>query len=507
MKATEHTIYGDEPFDVVAVVSHPEGKVAVMTKFLPSRNGILNQVVDNVFDAIKKDHRKLFWTAKADDENRAWHFERADGSFTRAGMSLFWYGVQNVKEVEDIIEGFEKDGRIDRVALPVAPSKPPHRGGAPAGARAFSTSARRMMGQQGKRGYATEAFVPSTEKKTVALIGARGYTGQNLISLIDAHPYLSLTHVSSRQLEGTVLPGYSKSELKYCNLSPADVKKMAEENVVDAWVMALPNGVCKPFVDAVDAAVPAGGKGLIVDLSADYRFEEGWTYGLPELYDRALTRQSKRISNPGCYASNTQLLVAPLLPYLDAANPPSIFGVSGYSGAGTKTSDEKDEAGHPITVAKVTPEDLRNAIRPYALTDHIHEKEASFRLSSLLPEGSTPIQLAFVPNVASWFSGIISVMSAPLTKTFRASEIKALYEEKYGKEPLAIIQAGVPDVKDAEGKHGWRVGGFQVHSSGKRVVVVGALDNLLKGASTVAMTNLNLGLGYDEWAGIPKDKI
>lgn len=72
----------------------------------------------------------------------------------------------------------------------------------------------------------------------------------------------------------------------------------------------------------------------------------------PELYDRELTRRSSRITNPGCYATNTQLLLAPLLPYLDRAQMPTVFGVSGYSGAGTK-SGEKDADGRPKTVPKV----------------------------------------------------------------------------------------------------------------------------------------------------------
>ena len=281
LKSTPSTIYRDEPFDVVAVVSHPEGETPVMTKFLPSRHGILNKIVDNVFDAIKKDHKRLFWTAKADDENRAWHFERADGSFTRAGRSLFWYGVPNVKEVEQIVETFEQSGRIERVFLPVGPSTPPHR----LGQRAFSTSARPRLPSKSTsasasataRGYATEAPIP---RKRVALIGARGYTGQNLISLIDSHPHLDLTHVSSRELAGLPLKEYKKGSVSYSNLSVEDVKKMEEDGEVDAWVMALPNGVCKPFVDAIDIAK---GKGVIVDLSADYRFEgeRGWTYGLP----------------------------------------------------------------------------------------------------------------------------------------------------------------------------------------------------------------------------------
>lgn len=288
LQKTPYTIYGDEPLDAIAVVSHPEGETPVMTKLLPSRSGVLNNIMDNVFNAIKKDHRKLFWTAQVDDENRAWHFERADGSFTRAGKSLFWYGVQDVSEVERTIKGFEEKGRIERSYLPVGPSAPPHRtaaaGSTPGGTRAFSTMARRVPGST--RGYATAATEPapiSTEPKRVGLIGARGFTGQALTTLLSGHPHLDLTHVSSRQLAGYPLRGYTKSAIDYSNLSTEDVQQMEKTGEVDAWIMALPNGVCKPFVDAVDrgAAERQGDKSVIVDLSADYRFEKGWTYGLP----------------------------------------------------------------------------------------------------------------------------------------------------------------------------------------------------------------------------------
>lgn len=281
LKKTPYTIYGDEPLEVVSIVSHPEGETPVMTKLLASRAGVMNNVIDNVFSAIKKDHRRLFWTAPADDENRSWHFERADGSFTRAGKSLFWYGVQDVAEVERIVRGFEQTGRIERSYLPVGPSAPPHRAasGAPTGTRSFSTMARRVPGSS--RGYATA--VPSTETKRVALIGARGYTGQALTILLSAHPHLELSHVSSRLLKGFSLEGYTKKDVSYSDLSAADVERMEKDGEVDAWVMALPNGVCKPFVDAIDKGAQghADGGSVIVDLSADYRFEDGWTYGLP----------------------------------------------------------------------------------------------------------------------------------------------------------------------------------------------------------------------------------
>ncbi|PSS37010.1 hypothetical protein PHLCEN_2v1152 [Hermanssonia centrifuga] len=480
LKNAPYTIYGDEPMDVVAIVTEPEGETPVMTKFLASRSGILNGTIDNVFNAIKKDHRRLFWTARADDENRAWHFERADGSFTRSGKSLFWYGVQDVKEVERIVQGFEENGRIDRTYLPVGPAAPPHR--APSGVRQFSTLARRAF-PGSSRGYATAAAPPT---KRLALIGARGFTGQSLTTLLSSHPHLELTHVSSRQLEGYSLDEYTKSSLKYSNLSVEDVERMEKDGEVDAWVMALPNGVCKPFVDAIDRGVKerkSGEGSVVVDLSADYRFEEGWTYGLPELYSREAIRSAKRISNPGCYATSTQLLIAPLLKYVKPGVWPTVFGLSGYSGAGTVAGAPAVD-GRPTTEPKVTPDSLAGGVRPYALTDHIHEREAGRHLARLLADPNGPMKVAFVPSVAPWFSGIMSVLSMPLNQRVTARDVRELFEAKYANEKLITIKKEVPSLPDFERKHGWTVGGFQVHSEGDRVVVVGGLDNLLKGAAT-----------------------
>ena len=240
-----------------------------------------------------------------------------------------------------------------------------------------------------------------------------------------------------------------------------------------------------------------------------------------ELYGRADIRASKRISNPGCYATSTQLLIAPLLPYLAPPAWPTVFGVSGYSGAGTIT--QEGEAGtRPVTLPKVAPDSLGGGIRPYSLTDHIHEREAGHHLSKLLPATQRRVQLAFVPTVAPFFSGILSTLSCPLsTATLSAGDIAALYTSYYAGERLVRTLKGVPTLGDVQGRHGWVVGGVQVHSGRERVVAVGGLDNLLKGAATQCLQvrmpvflslsvvdgdvgqNLNLALGYDEYAGIP----
>lgn len=251
-----------------------------------------------------------------------------------------------------------------------------------------------------------------------------------------------------------------------------------------------------------------------------------------ELYSRESIRKSKRISNPGCYATSSQLLIAPLVKHIVGSAWPTVFGISGYSGAGT-VAGSNDSEGRPTTVPKVSPESLGLGIRPYALTDHIHEREAGFHLSSL---SQKPVKVAFIPSVAPWFRGIISTLSIPLDQTFSAKEIRQLYEDRYTNERLIKITNGVPSLSDIENEHGWTVGGFQVHSAGDRAVVVVSwatlwIDHTLKSWHRVDSTiyskaqqlnvfrcvvlyalrcviltsnqNLNLALGYDEFAGIP----
>jgi N-acetyl-gamma-glutamyl-phosphate reductase / acetylglutamate kinase len=179
------------------------------------------------------------------------------------------------------------------------------------------------------------------------------------------------------------------------------------------------------------------------------------------------------------------MLVAPLLPHLKKGSLPTVFGLSGYSGAGT-ISGGHDPDGRPTTLPKVSPESLAGGVRPYALTDHIHEREAGRHLSRLQSSGSSSdaIKVAFIPAVTPWFSGILSTASIELEQSLSARNVKELFEAQYEGEKLVSIKREVPSLQDVEGKQGWTVGGFQVHSEGKRAVIVGGLDNLLKGAAT-----------------------
>lgn len=200
---------------------------------------------------------------------------------------------------------------------------------------------------------------------------------------------------------------------------------------------------------------------------------------LSELYSRDAIRAARRIANPGCFATSTQLLIAPLLPFLARPAWPSVFGMSGYSGAGTVAGAQGVD-GRPMTVPKVSAESLNGGVRPYSLTDHIHEREAGVHLSDLVPSEADNMKVAFVPTVAPWFSGIISVLSMPLSEQLSARELRALYEKKYAEEKLVRLQKDSVEVKDVQDQHGWVVGGFQVHSQGDRaVVVVGAMPHCI----------------------------
>ena len=311
--------------------------------------------------------------------------------------------------------------------------------------------------------------------KTVGLVGARGHTGAELIRLIAGHPQLELAFVSSRELDGQPVSAHIEEfagALRYENLGHEQVGGRG----ADAVVLALPNGKAGGIVAALEAQAPDT---LIVDLSADYRFDQDWYYGLPEL-TRASYDGQKRISNPGCYATAMQLAITPLLDRL--AGPPQCFGVSGYSGAGTTPSDKNDTG------------KLRDNLMPYALADHLHEREVSRHLG---------VPVEFMPHVAPHFRGITMTVNLWIDRAMEVEAIRGLYRQRYAGEPLLRILDEAPWVSNIAGKHGVEIGGFTVAPGGKRVVVVATLDNLLKGAATQAMQNLNLAFGFDEFTGIP----
>jgi N-acetyl-gamma-glutamyl-phosphate reductase len=309
----------------------------------------------------------------------------------------------------------------------------------------------------------------------IGIVGARGYVGAELLALVVAHPGLELAFVCSRERAGQPLadhvPGYA-GDLRYIAPDPDAVADVA----ADVVVLALPNGMAAPYVAALDARSP---RTIAIDLSADYRFDEAWFYGLPEL-NRTRASGRTRISNPGCYATAMQLAIAPLKAFL--AQPAQCFGVSGWSGAGTTPSDRND------------PDKLRDNLMPYALVGHVHEREVTRHLGH-------PVE--FMPHVAPHFRGITMTVNLHLKMKMTADEVLAAYRAMYADEPLVALIDEAPWVSRIAGRHGAEIGGLTLSTDRRRLVIVATLDNLLKGAATQAMQNLNLALGLPELMGIP----
>ncbi|HEX7338800.1 MAG TPA: N-acetyl-gamma-glutamyl-phosphate reductase [Rhodanobacteraceae bacterium] len=316
-----------------------------------------------------------------------------------------------------------------------------------------------------------------SDKKTVGIVGARGYTGTELIRLISRHPALELAFVSSRELDGQKVAAHNDAyagELAYEALDAAAVAAKR----ADIVILALPNGKSAAFVEALEAANPDG---IIIDISADHRFDPDWYYGLPEL-TREAWRGQKHVSNPGCYATAMELAITPLKDLLAA--PPVCFGVSGYSGAGTTPSDKNN------------PATLHDNLIPYALTGHGHEREVSYQLG---------LPVEFMPHVAPHFRGLTVTTNLYLSHPLTRDEVLRRFHAAYDDEPLVVVQDDAPWVSKAAEHHYAAVGGFTLSTDGKRVVIVSTLDNLLKGAATQAMQNLNRLLGLDELTAIPRD--
>lgn len=306
----------------------------------------------------------------------------------------------------------------------------------------------------------------------VGIVGARGYVGADLLRLLEPHRLFKIAFVSSRALAGQRVSQHVEEFFdRSIRFEDLDAQGVARRDA-NAYVLALPNGLAAEYVEEIDAR--GDDETVIIDVSADYRFDDRWTYGLPELHRRQI-QQATRISNPGCYATGMQLAIAPLLERLAA--PPTVFGVSGYSGAGTTPSEKND------------PELLHDNLMPYTLVRHTHEREVSHHLGQ-------PVH--FMPHVAPFFRGITLTISMPLREPIDVDALRAVYRDAYTDEPLVRLSDRIPLVRNIASRHHVEIGGFAADEEASRVVVVVTLDNLLKGAATQAVQNMNLACGMDD---------
>lgn len=298
--------------------------------------------------------------------------------------------------------------------------------------------------------------------KKIGIVGARGYVGEELIGLIAAHPRMTLGFAASRSMAGSLVGSGVTEGLVY---SDASVETVAAWDA-DAVVLATPDGAAAAY------AAVLGGR-VVLDLSSDHRFDDRWVYGLSEHNGSAL-HGAERISNPGCYATAMQLALGPILEIVDGT--PHGFGVSGYSGAGVTPSERNDV------------EMLSGGVTPYRLVGHTHEGEITRHLGR---------GVRFTPSVGAFFRGITLVVQGRLCRRLDSERLTDRLRAAYPVGGLVDVVHGTPRVQDVVGTPRARVGGVCVSADGFDFAMVCVIDNLLKGAASQAVQNLNLAFGFE----------
>ncbi|PLY02363.1 MAG: N-acetyl-gamma-glutamyl-phosphate reductase [Desulfuromonas sp.] len=335
----------------------------------------------------------------------------------------------------------------------------------------------------------------------VAVMGASGYTGVELLRLLSRHPEVEITMVTSRQSAGEPISSsfpslYGAVDLVCVDASPREVAASA-----DLVFTALPH---KTAMEAVPDLLDAGCK--VVDLSADYRLKdvavyEQWyqehtspsllqeaVYGLPELY-REQVRNARLVANPGCYPTSVALALTPLLreQCIDTSSV-VVDSKSGTSGAGRGAK-----------VGSLFCE-VNEAFRAYGIAAHRHTPEIEQTLSDV---SGTPLQVTFTPHLLPINRGILSTCYAKLNADLSAAQLQELFETTYADEPFVrVLPTGkLPDVAYVKGSNFCDVAAT-LDARNNRVVVVATIDNLVKGAAGQAIQNMNLLYGWPEETGL-----
>ncbi len=343
-------------------------------------------------------------------------------------------------------------------------------------------------------------------KKKVAIIGASGYSGEELVRLLLNHPHVELAAVTSRQNAGQTL---AQVFPKFASHPQSQTLRFSEPNAewlarqADAVFLALPHGV------AAEYAVPLLDAGcLVIDLSADFRlkspeiYKEFYAhdhpapellkksvYGLPEIY-RDQIKKALLVASPGCYPTSILLPVIPLLK-AGLVQPAGIIAdsLSGVSGAGRKA-----EADYLFC-------ECNESARPYSVPRHRHLSEIEEQLS--LAAGAK-VAIQFTPHLIPVNRGILTTLYlAPTKKSVDAERISACYRKIYGNEPFVRLLDGknLPDTKNVVGTNVIEIA-WRLDPRTGRLIVMSAEDNLIKGASGQAVQSLNLLCGFPETAGL-----
>jgi len=339
-------------------------------------------------------------------------------------------------------------------------------------------------------------------KVKAAIVGAKGYAARELIAILLRHTQVELVALADKlDAPESLIENFPEFRGRTpLVIEPADIERLSR--MADVVFLALPHKVAQeyavPFYDA--------GK-IVIDLSADFRFEDiaiyektyaiahtapalnrQAVYGLPELY-REKIKTARLIGSPGCYPTSVILACAPIMK-TDWIDRRSIIAdsKSGVSGAG--------RAATPLTHYISCNE----SIRAYSIAAHRHTPEIEEKLSLL---AGTPILIQFTPHLAPMDRGILSTIYVNMASDVDEAEIRREYERFYDGEPFVRIlsEGQYPATKTVVGTNYCDIG-IKLDRRTNRLIIISAIDNLLKGASGQAVQCMNIIFGFDEREGL-----
>ncbi|HLE46843.1 MAG TPA: N-acetyl-gamma-glutamyl-phosphate reductase [Candidatus Thermoplasmatota archaeon] len=322
---------------------------------------------------------------------------------------------------------------------------------------------------------------------TVAVIGARGYLGRELVRFLLAHP--EVDRIVTASVGGAGGP-YKEAVPAFAGIPTLSVVA-ADDNTVreaDAVFLATASGEAKTLLPALVAAGPK----VIIDLSRDHRHEglskkDGWVYGMPEA-GLPVAKGAKKIANPGCYPTAAILSLAPALSAgLLAPGPVIVDGKSGVSGAGATPRPDLHFA------------ETNESVRAYKVLGHDHEEE--MRLAAArVAKGQGPA-VRFTPHLVPMNRGLLTTAYAPIAPGVTVGDLQAAYKEAYAATVfVSLVQEA--DTAHVRGSNRAHIA-VDVHPETGLVVARGAIDNLAKGGAGAAVQNLNRALGFNETYGLP----
>lgn len=335
----------------------------------------------------------------------------------------------------------------------------------------------------------------------VSIIGATGYTGEELIRLLSRHPAAEIAHITSESHTGTpindIYPHLTRFEGKKLE-SLQQLDEIAADS--DAVFIGLPHG------HAMAVGKQLAGTGVkIIDLGADYRFRdpvvyEQWykvphthpeaqaVYGLTELY-REQIKQAAIVGNPGCFTTASILALAPLAKNgLVELNSIIVDAKSGVSGAG-----------RGLSLNSHFTETFEN-VKAYNIGGHRHTPEIEQALTEL---AGSDVMISFTPHLIPMARGILSTCYGTLKPGIKPEAVDEAYTALYKDEYFIRLlgRGGYPSTKHTRGSNFCDIG-WHIDSRTNRVIAVSAIDNLVKGAAGQAVQNFNVLFGLDEKSGL-----